>query len=86
MTRWVQLIVAGVAAVAIACGGDVSSPLEEGGPSATKGTNKGPDSTGGNGGNGGTGGQTSNGPVTSVTLSPRTLQTLGRSTAASSGA
>jgi hypothetical protein len=72
MTRWVQLIMAGVAAVAIACGGDVSSPLE-GGPSATKGTNKGTDSTGGNGGNGGNGGQTSNGPVTSVTLSPRTL-------------
>ena len=72
MTRWVQLIVAGVAAVAIACGGDVASPLEEGGPSATKGTNKGTDSSGGNG-NGGNGGQTSNGPVTSVTLSPRTL-------------
>jgi len=75
MTRWVRLFVAGVAAVAIACGGELSSPIEDG-SSATKGANGGTDSTGGTGGGGGSGGQTSNGPVVSVTLTPRTV-TLG---------
>jgi hypothetical protein len=71
MTRWMKLLAAGATVVAMACASDAVSP-DDGGPSATRGTNGGTDTTRGTGG-GENGGQTSNGPVASVTLTPKTL-------------
>ena len=76
MTRWMQLMVASAVAVAVACGSDVSSPLD-GSPLTTKGTNGGSDTTRG-GGNPGGGGQTGNGPVASVTIDSPTVITIPR--------
>jgi hypothetical protein len=72
MTRWMQLMVAGAVVVAVACGSDVSAPVD-GPPLATKGKSGGTDTSKGGGGNPGGGGQTSNGPVASVTLDPHSV-------------
>jgi hypothetical protein len=71
MTRWMKLLAAGATVVAMACAGDALSP-GEGGPSTTRGTNGGADTTRGADTTHGNGGPTSNGPVASVTLTPRT--------------
>jgi hypothetical protein len=79
MTRWMQLMVASAVAVAVACGSDVSAPVD-GLPSTTKGANGGNDTSKGGGGNPGQGGggQTANGPVASVTIDSPTVITLPR--------
>ena len=76
MTRWMQLMVASAVAVTVACGSDVSSPVD-GLPSTTKGANGGSDTSKGGGGGPG-GGQTGNGPVVSVTIDSPTVITLPR--------
>jgi hypothetical protein len=68
MTRWMQLMVASAVAVAVACGSDVSAPLD-GAPSATKGANGGSDTSKGGGGNG---------PVASVTIDSPTVLVIPR--------
>ena len=70
MKRWMQLMAAGAVAVAVACGSDVSSPVD-----GVLSTTKGPDSSGGGGGgnNGRGGGGQSNGPVASVTIDSPTV-------------
>ena len=65
MKRWMQLMAAASVAIAVACGSDVSSPVD-GVPSTTKGLGGGPDSTKGGGNNG-------NGPVASVTIDSPTV-------------
>jgi hypothetical protein len=72
MKRWMQLMAAGAVAVAVACGSDVSSPVD-GVPSTTKGPGGGPDSAGG--GNNGRGGG-GNGPVASVTIDSPTVAVI----------
>jgi hypothetical protein len=67
--RWLHLGVAAAMTGLLACGSDVSSPVD-GGPSPTLGKSAGGTDTAGTGGGSN---PTSNDPVASLTLTPRTL-------------